>query len=65
MGSRLTGCSTLRRLFQSEAELAEIKSQAKLIFRRLSRSSEPQASIECGDYTLQYGRSAFISLLER
>ncbi|MCJ1363231.1 SNAP receptor [Acarospora aff. strigata] len=39
---------------QSEAELAEIKSQAKMVFRRLSKNSEQQASIECGPYTLHY-----------
>ena len=25
-----------------------------MIFRRLNRNSEPQASIECGAYTLQW-----------
>ncbi|GAQ03616.1 protein transport protein sec22 [Aspergillus lentulus] len=39
---------------QAEAELSEIKSQAKMIFRRLSRNSAPQASIECGQYNLHY-----------
>ncbi|KAI9879654.1 MAG: SNAP receptor [Pleopsidium flavum] len=39
---------------QSEAELAEIKSQSKMVFRRLNRNSEQQASIECGAYTLHY-----------
>jgi len=39
---------------QSESELAGIKQQAKLIFRRLSRNSEPQATIESGQYTLHY-----------
>ena len=37
-----------------ETELAEVKSQAKMIFRRLNRNSEQQASIESGQYTLQY-----------
>ncbi|KAJ5475825.1 hypothetical protein N7475_001554 [Penicillium sp. IBT 31633x] len=35
---------------QAESELSEIKSQAKMIFRRLNRNSAPQASI---DYTIQ------------
>ncbi|KAH0542439.1 hypothetical protein FGG08_003194 [Glutinoglossum americanum] len=39
---------------QSESELAEIKQQAKMIFRRLNRNSEPQATIESGQYTLHY-----------
>ncbi|KAI9843034.1 MAG: SNAP receptor [Sclerophora amabilis] len=39
---------------QSDADLAEIKSQVKMIFRRLDRNSEPQASIESGQYTIQY-----------
>lgn len=46
--SRLIMCG------QSETELAEVKQQVKQIFRRLSRSSEPQASIESGQYMLQY-----------
>lgn len=40
-------------LAQVETELAEVKSQAKMIFRRLNRNSEQQASIESGQYTLQ------------
>ncbi|KAK0635290.1 Longin-like domain-containing protein [Bombardia bombarda] len=39
---------------QTEGALSEVKSQVKLILRRLSRSSEPQASIESGAYTLHY-----------
>ncbi|MCJ1302492.1 SNAP receptor [Hypocenomyce scalaris] len=39
---------------QSEAELSEPKSNAKTVFRRLNRNSEPQASIECGQYTMHY-----------
>jgi len=38
---------------QAEAELAEIKSQSKMIFRRMNRNSEHQASIESGQYNLQ------------
>ncbi|KAI1876541.1 hypothetical protein JX265_004067 [Neoarthrinium moseri] len=37
-----------------ESSLAEIKSQVKLILRRLNRNAEPQASIESGPYTLHY-----------
>lgn len=40
-------------MIQAEAELSEIKSQAKMIFRRLNRNSAPQASIESGQYNLQ------------
>ncbi|KAL1974237.1 hypothetical protein VTN31DRAFT_5797 [Thermomyces dupontii] len=39
---------------QAERELAEVKSQAKMIFRRLSRNSAPEASIESGQYSLHY-----------
>ncbi|KLU89933.1 protein transporter SEC22 [Magnaporthiopsis poae ATCC 64411] len=40
---------------EAEAALSEIKSQVKLVLRRLSRNSEPQASIESGTaYTLHY-----------
>ena len=39
---------------QIENELSEVKSQAKMIFRRLNRNSEPSASIEAGTYTLHY-----------
>ncbi|KAL4905319.1 hypothetical protein BDW74DRAFT_167985 [Aspergillus multicolor] len=39
---------------QSETQLSEIKGQAKMIFRRLSRNSAPQASIESGQYSLHY-----------
>ncbi|KAI1262564.1 transport protein-like protein sec22 [Xylariaceae sp. FL1019] len=39
---------------QNEADLAEVKSQIKLILRRLNRNSEQQASIESGNYTLHY-----------
>ncbi|MCJ1279746.1 SNAP receptor [Puttea exsequens] len=38
----------------TEAELAEPKSNAKMIIRRLNRNSEPQASIEAGKFTLHY-----------
>lgn len=39
---------------QTESTLSEVKSQVKLILRRLSRNSEPQASIESGAFTLHY-----------
>ncbi|KAI9772843.1 MAG: SNAP receptor [Geoglossum simile] len=39
---------------QSESELAGIKQQAKMIFRRLNHNPEPQATIESGQYTLHY-----------
>lgn len=39
---------------KSESELAEPKSNAKMIIRRLNRNSEPQASIEMDKYTIQY-----------
>ncbi|KAI0801661.1 transport protein-like protein sec22 [Xylaria sp. FL0933] len=39
---------------QSESSLAEVKSQIKLILRRLNRNSEQQASIESGNYILHY-----------
>ncbi|KAF8245823.1 snare-like protein [Wilcoxina mikolae CBS 423.85] len=39
---------------QAEAELAEIKQQVKLIFRRLGQNSEPRASIESGPFTIHY-----------
>ncbi|KAI9762842.1 MAG: SNAP receptor [Chaenotheca gracillima] len=39
---------------QSDAQLAEIKQQVKMIFRRLNKNSEPQASIESGQYAIHY-----------
>ncbi|KAG0635777.1 Longin-like domain-containing protein [Tuber brumale] len=39
---------------QAEAELAEVKQQCKLIFKRLNQHSEPRASIESGPFTLHY-----------
>jgi len=39
---------------QTESSLSEIKSQVKMVLRRLNRNSEPQASIESGSYTLHY-----------
>ncbi|KAI5865546.1 snare-like protein [Durotheca rogersii] len=39
---------------QSDSPLAEVKSQTKIILRRLNRNAEPQASIESGNYTIHY-----------
>ncbi|KAI0166818.1 snare-like protein [Hypoxylon sp. FL1284] len=39
---------------QTESSLSEVKSQTKIILRRLNRNSETQASIESGNYTLHY-----------
>ncbi|MCJ1238428.1 SNAP receptor [Varicellaria rhodocarpa] len=39
---------------QSEAELADPRSNAKMVIRRLNRNSEPQATVECGRYTIHY-----------
>lgn len=38
---------------QTETDLAEYKQQAKLIFRRLTPTSESKCSIESGKCTLQ------------
>ncbi|KAI1429571.1 transport protein-like protein sec22 [Xylaria sp. FL1777] len=53
---------------QSESSLAEVKSQIKLVLRRLNRNSEPQASIESGNYTLHYliaKEIAFLCICDR
>ncbi|MCJ1358106.1 MAG: SNAP receptor [Icmadophila ericetorum] len=39
---------------QSEAELSDAKANAKMVIRRLNKNSEPQATIECGKYTIHY-----------
>lgn len=39
---------------QSEAELSEPKTNAKMVIRRLNKNSEPQATIEAGNFTIQY-----------
>ncbi|KAI9785279.1 MAG: SNAP receptor [Peltula sp. TS41687] len=39
---------------QAEAELEEVKTNVKMIYRRLNKSSEPQASIESGAHTIHY-----------
>lgn len=38
----------------NESSLSEIKSQVKMVLRRLNRNSESQASIESGSFTLHY-----------
>ncbi|KAH8652443.1 Longin-like domain-containing protein [Xylariales sp. PMI_506] len=51
-----------------ESSLAEIKSQVKLILRRLNRNAEPQASIESGNFTLHYllvGDVVYLCICER
>lgn len=51
-----------------ESSLAEIKSQVKLILRRLNKNAEPQASIESGEFTLHYLLSneiVFLCICER
>ncbi|ETS77154.1 Protein transport protein sec22 [Pestalotiopsis fici W106-1] len=51
-----------------ESSLAEIKSQVKLILRRLNKNAEPQASIESGPFTLHYLLSndiVFLCICER
>lgn len=53
---------------ETERALGEVKSQVKLVLRRLSRSSEPQASIESGAYTLHYLISAevvYVAITDR
>ncbi|KAF3490638.1 transporter SEC22 [Arthroderma uncinatum] len=42
------------RLDRAESELSEVKSQTKEILARLNRSSEQQASISSGHYSLHY-----------
>lgn len=43
----------------SENELSEIKTQVKMLLRKLNQNSEPQASIESGSFTIQYVYSSF------
>ena len=50
---------------QTESSLSEIKSQVKMVLRRLNRNSEPQASIESGQYTLQYVSYLFLMSASR
>ncbi|KAF2097060.1 vesicle transporter SEC22 [Rhizodiscina lignyota] len=39
---------------QSEAELVDIKTKVKQLLRRVNRNSEPQATIESGQFTIHY-----------
>jgi vesicle transport protein SEC22 len=39
---------------QSERELTDIKAKVKQLTRRIGPNSEPQASIEGGQYNIQY-----------
>jgi vesicle transport protein SEC22 len=39
---------------QTESSLSEIKSQVKMIIRKLRHNAEPQASIESGSHTIHY-----------
>ncbi|KAK2803842.1 hypothetical protein FQN50_006849 [Emmonsiellopsis sp. PD_5] len=39
---------------QAEAGLAEVQKQTRMVFGRLNRNSEQQASIESGQYTIHY-----------
>ncbi|QSZ30054.1 hypothetical protein DSL72_004572 [Monilinia vaccinii-corymbosi] len=43
----------VRKLF-TEASLAEIKSQVKMVLRKMNRNSADQATLDSGPYTLQY-----------
>ncbi|KAL2178915.1 Longin-like domain-containing protein [Thermothelomyces heterothallicus CBS 202.75] len=60
--ARLDGLMLCASVDDSETEqaLSEVKSQVKLILRRLGRNSEPQATIESGAYALHYLISAEI-----
>ncbi|AEO56401.1 hypothetical protein MYCTH_2314627 [Thermothelomyces thermophilus ATCC 42464] len=60
--ARLDGLMLCASVDDSETEqaLSEVKSQVKLILRRLGRNSEPQATIESGAYALHYLISADI-----
>ncbi|KAI1406517.1 snare-like protein [Hypoxylon fuscum] len=53
---------------QTESSLSEVKSQTKIILRRLNRNAEQQASIESGAFTLHYVIAAdvvYICICER
>jgi vesicle transport protein SEC22 len=39
---------------QPEAGVEEVKSQVRQVLRKLNRNSEPQVTIECGQFNLQY-----------
>lgn len=46
---------------QADTALQDVKGQVRLVLRRLNRNSEPEASIECGQYTLHYTISSDIA----
>ncbi|KOS21332.1 Protein transport protein sec22 [Escovopsis weberi] len=53
---------------QSESSIAEVKQQVRQILRKLSRASEPQASIESAAFALHYLIDAdivFLAICER
>jgi len=53
---------------ETERALSEVKGQVKLVLRRLSRNSEPQASIESGAYTIHYliaGEVVYVAITDR
>ncbi|KAH7089540.1 transport protein-like protein sec22 [Paraphoma chrysanthemicola] len=53
---------------ETDAEFNEVKGKVKLVQRRLSRNSEPQASIESGSYTYHYlisGDLCFLCICDR
>ncbi|KAF3068897.1 Protein transport protein sec22 [Daldinia childiae] len=54
LGDGLMLCASVDDEQQSESSLPEVKSQTKIILRRLNRNAEPQASIESGNYTIHY-----------
>lgn len=39
---------------QTETSLAEIKSQVKMVLRKMNRNSADQATLDSGPYTMQY-----------
>ncbi|KAI2781566.1 snare-like protein [Daldinia loculata] len=54
LGDGLMLCASVDDEQQPESSLPEVKSQTKIILRRLNRNAEPQASIESGNYTIHY-----------
>ncbi|KAK2608414.1 SNAP receptor [Conoideocrella luteorostrata] len=55
--SRLDGlmlCASVDDSQSTDASLTEIKQQSRQVLRKLTRTSEPQASIQSGSYTLHY-----------
>jgi len=48
---------------QDEQALSEVKSQARQVLRKLGKNSEPQASIEARDHTVQWVFVFFVCCL--